>query len=72
MYVEQSFCASLLSQWLPCHLQTDEKNDKSKLLIRTKINEYLNRAEMLKEHLAGGGSMKRSAIGVTGSGTAKK
>ncbi|KAK7019720.1 Vacuolar protein sorting-associated protein 4 [Paramarasmius palmivorus] len=28
-----------------------EKNDKSKLLIRTKINEYLARAEMLKEHL---------------------
>ncbi|KAF8236954.1 AAA-domain-containing protein [Tricholoma matsutake] len=49
-----------------------EKNDKSKLLIRTKINEYLGRAEMLKEHLAGGGSIKKNAIGVTGGGAAKK
>jgi vacuolar protein-sorting-associated protein 4 len=50
----------------------DEKNDKSRLLIRNKINEYLSRAEMLKEHLAGGAKIKRNAVGVTGSGTAKK
>ncbi|KAH7884041.1 AAA-domain-containing protein [Phlebopus sp. FC_14] len=31
--------------------QKYEKNDKSKVLIRTKIEEYLSRAEMLKKHI---------------------
>ena len=30
----------------------DEKNEKIKENIRKKINEYLDRAEKLKEHLA--------------------
>jgi vacuolar protein-sorting-associated protein 4 len=46
----------------------DEKNDKSKLLIRTKINEYLARAETLKSHSASAGEKRaRSAIGADGS-----
>ncbi|KAF8972522.1 AAA-domain-containing protein [Flammula alnicola] len=46
-----------------------EKNEKSKQLIKSKINEYLGRAETLKEHLM---TEKRgkSAIGVNGSGGA--
>jgi hypothetical protein len=71
MYVSTS-SVPFLAYRPPCHQQIDEKNDKSKILIRTKINEYLGRAETLKEHLAGGGSLKRSAVGVTGSGTTKK
>lgn len=50
---------------------TDEKNDKSKALIKTKINEYLNRAEILKEHVVSGGEKRgKSAIGVNGGGGA--
>lgn len=46
----------------------DEKNDKSKLLIRSKINEYLARAEVLKTHLTTAGEKKaRSAVGADGS-----
>ena len=30
----------------------DEKNDKSKQLIRQKIEEYIARAETLKEHIS--------------------
>ncbi|KAJ8508631.1 hypothetical protein ONZ45_g9117 [Pleurotus djamor] len=46
-----------------------EKNEKSKLLIRTKINEYLQRAETLKEHISSQGEKRaRDAIGVNGSG----
>jgi vacuolar protein-sorting-associated protein 4 len=46
-----------------------EKNDKSKQLIKSKIREYLNRAETLKEHLV---TEKRgkSAVGVNGGGGA--
>ncbi|KAJ8088827.1 Vacuolar protein sorting-associated protein 4 [Marasmius tenuissimus] len=45
-----------------------EKNDKSKLLIRTKINEYLARAEMLKEHLAAQAEKRgKQAVGANGS-----
>ncbi|KAJ3501528.1 hypothetical protein NLJ89_g9297 [Agrocybe chaxingu] len=46
-----------------------EKNEKSKQLIRTKIEEYLARAETLKNHLL---TEKRgkSAVGVNGSGGA--
>jgi len=46
----------------------DEKNDKSKLLIRTKINEYLARAETLKAHITSAGEKRaRSAVGADGS-----
>lgn len=47
----------------------DERNEKSKQLIKAKINEYLGRAETLKEHLM---SEKRgkSAVGVNGGGGA--
>ncbi|KAF5312666.1 hypothetical protein D9619_003634 [Psilocybe cf. subviscida] len=46
-----------------------EKNDKSKLLIKSKISEYLGRAETLKEHLMTEKKGK-SAVGVSGSGGA--
>ncbi|KXN83355.1 Vacuolar protein sorting-associated protein 4 [Leucoagaricus sp. SymC.cos] len=50
-----------------------EKNDKSKALIRSKVSEYLTRAETLKEHLTNSSEKKtKSAIGVNGSGIAKK
>ncbi|KAF5356273.1 hypothetical protein D9756_004362 [Leucocoprinus leucothites] len=50
-----------------------EKNDKSKLLIRTKVNEYLTRAETLKTHLTNSPTTKaKSAIGVNGNGAEKK
>ncbi|KAF9466946.1 AAA-domain-containing protein [Collybia nuda] len=48
-----------------------ERNDKSKLLIRTKINEYLARAETLKEHLNDAKTVK-SPVGLTGNGAKKK
>jgi hypothetical protein len=44
---------------------SDEKNDKSKELIKSKINEYLGRAEILKEHLSTE-RRGRSVIGVNG------
>ena len=44
----------------------DEKNDKSKQLIRSKINEYLTRAETLKQHLTTGDKSKKSAVGANG------
>lgn len=44
----------------------DEKNDKSKQLIRSKINEYLSRAETLKQHLAAGEKSKKNAVGANG------
>jgi len=44
----------------------DEKNEKSKQLIRSKINEYLTRAETLKQHLAAGEKSKKSAVGANG------
>ncbi|TEB18994.1 katanin p60 ATPase domain-containing protein [Coprinellus micaceus] len=43
-----------------------EKNEKSKELIKSKFNEYLSRAETLKEHLAEKESRGRSAIGANG------
>ncbi|THV01261.1 AAA-domain-containing protein [Dendrothele bispora CBS 962.96] len=52
-----------------------EKNDKSKLLIRTKINEYMTRAETLKKHLDDQNNDKKngkSPVGVSGSGVPKK
>jgi vacuolar protein-sorting-associated protein 4 len=52
-------------------LQTrvDERNEKSKLLIKSKISEYLGRAETLKEHLTTEKKGK-SAVGVSGAGGA--
>ena len=44
----------------------DEKNDKSKQLIRSKINEYLTRAETLKQHLTTGEKSKKNAVGANG------
>lgn len=49
----------------------DDKNEKSKALIRSKITEYLTRAETLKEHLKGEKKAK-SAVGVSGNGGTKK
>jgi len=43
-----------------------EKNEKSKQLIRSKINEYLTRAETLKQHLAAGEKSKKNAVGANG------
>lgn len=48
---------------------TDERNEKSKALIKSKINEYLGRAETLKEHLMTEKKGK-SAVGVSGGGGA--
>ncbi|KAK2459760.1 hypothetical protein APHAL10511_008192 [Amanita phalloides] len=46
-----------------------EKNDKSKQLIRVKTEEYLHRAEKLKEHLASLEEKRgRAAVGINGSG----
>ncbi|KAK0446540.1 P-loop containing nucleoside triphosphate hydrolase protein [Desarmillaria tabescens] len=46
-----------------------EKNEKSKQLIKTKIKEYLARAETLKQHLTSQNeSRSRNAVGVNGSG----
>ncbi|KAF8060835.1 P-loop containing nucleoside triphosphate hydrolase protein [Lyophyllum atratum] len=49
-----------------------EKNEKSKLLIRTKINEYLARAEVLKEHLSTPKNAKSPVLTGGGSGVKKK
>ena len=49
------------------HPFTDEKNEKSKALIKSKINEYLVRAETLKEHLNDAGEQRaRNAVGANG------
>jgi len=50
-----------------------EKNDKSKLLIRSKIVEYLTRAEMLKQYITQGEKSKKNAAvanGVVNGGSA--
>ncbi|KAG6821439.1 Vacuolar protein sorting-associated protein 4 [Arthromyces matolae] len=47
-----------------------EKNDKSKALIRSKINEYLTRAEKLREHLEAQKNTK-SAVGIGSNGKKK-
>jgi vacuolar protein-sorting-associated protein 4 len=45
----------------------DEKNERSKALIRAKIGEYLGRAEQLKEHLSQVNEKRaRRAIGANG------
>lgn len=44
-----------------------EKNEKSKLLIRSKVNEYLARAETLKDHLSQSQEKRtKKAIGANG------
>ncbi|KAL6305600.1 AAA-domain-containing protein [Sparassis latifolia] len=46
-----------------------ERNDKSKQLIRTKISEYLARAETLKDHLSQSQEKRaKKAVGVGGTG----
>lgn len=51
-------------------LESDEKNDKLKIIIRNKIDEYLGRAEKLKEYLSKSEEPRsRSAMGANGSGT---
>ncbi|KAJ6459515.1 AAA-domain-containing protein [Mycena sanguinolenta] len=50
-----------------------EKNEKSRALIRSKISEYLARAETLKEHLVNGEKNKKAAVANgTGGGSTKK
>lgn len=55
---------------------TDEKNEKMKALVRSKIDEYLARAENLKEHVKKVDDKKvKSALGAngsTGSGATKR
>jgi vacuolar protein-sorting-associated protein 4 len=47
--------------------RVDEKNERSKTLIKAKIGEYLGRAEQLKEHLSQTGEKRaRRAIGANG------
>ena len=47
----------------------DEKNDKLKQLIRNKANEYLERAEKLKQHIAKGDEKRtRATVGASGAG----
>ena len=48
---------------------SDEKSDKSKQLIRSKIDEYLGRAETLKSHLE---NKSKSPVGVSGGAAVKK
>lgn len=66
------YVANMLVCWEKSNfLYTDEKNEKSKVLIKTKINEYLTRAETLKDHLTNSSERRgRSAIGINGGGGA--
>ena len=45
--------------------ESDEENDKAKEVIKSKLNELLGRAEILKDHLLTE-QRGRSAIGVNG------
>ena len=46
---------------------SDEKNEKTKLLIRAKIDEYLRRAETLKDHITQSEEKRaRKAVGANG------
>jgi vacuolar protein-sorting-associated protein 4 len=54
----------------------DEKNEKSKQMIKKKVGEYLERAEKLKDHLSkpttqGGKSASAAANGVASGGKGK-
>lgn len=45
----------------------DEKNDRLKALIRKKVEEYMDRAEKLKEHLSKPEEKRsRTAVGANG------
>jgi vacuolar protein-sorting-associated protein 4 len=48
-------------------VDVDEKNEKAKVLVRTKIEEYLARAETLKKHLQRDEKKSRKAISADGS-----
>ena len=62
MYVLHRACGIL-----PLDNAPDEKNERSKELIKKKIDEYLGRAETLKEHTQSGEEKKaRRAIGANG------
>jgi hypothetical protein len=51
------------------HISTDEKNPKLKELIRTKVEEYLERAEKLKNHLQNNDEKRqRQAMSANGKG----
>ncbi|TFL06588.1 AAA-domain-containing protein [Pterulicium gracile] len=55
------------------HALKYEKNEKAKVLIRTKINEYLTRAETLKTHLKSESeATTRKAVAANGSGGSGK
>ena len=54
-----------------CSWRADEKNERSKALIRTKIEEYLARAEMLKQHIQAADSKTKRAVGANGAGSKK-
>jgi vacuolar protein-sorting-associated protein 4 len=43
-----------------------EKNEKSKILISMKMNDYLSRAETLKQHIAQAENSKKSIVGANG------
>lgn len=48
-------------------VSTDEKNERSKKLIKSKFNEYLARAETLKEHLQSKEEKRaKKLVGVSG------
>jgi vacuolar protein-sorting-associated protein 4 len=51
-------------KWLTC--VSDEKNEKSKAIIRQKVMEYIQRAENLKDYLASQKN-KKQAVAVGGS-----
>jgi hypothetical protein len=53
----------VLSDWIGA---VDEKNDKLRVLIRKKVDEYLDRAEKLKAHIAKAESKQPGAIGSNG------
>jgi len=48
-------------------VDVDEKNEKAKLLVRAKIEEYLARAETLKKHLQRDEKKSRKAVSADGS-----
>ena len=60
--------ADLLKRQLRVALRwPDEKNERSKTLIRSKIGDYLSRAEALKVYLANADEQRaRKAVGANG------
>lgn len=53
--------------WLISGYDLGEKNAKSKEMIRQKVTEYMERAEKLKNHLAGETKKKKPrAVGANG------